>query len=90
MGLRRGQVGGARLELPLSGGTLFELLNLHLRLRQLGLANLDQLHALLVPLDQRFQRQILGLHRVHDGFEFLQGFLERQRSLGAGRTGGFW
>ena len=49
---------------------------------QFGFTNLHQLRAFFVLHKQFFQRQLLGFHRFHDGFEFFCGGLKRDVRVG--------
>ena len=80
-----------RVSISVRPRIFFQLLNLQFRLRQFGLADLGQPRAFFIPRQQRLQRQILGFHRFHDGFQLFQGFFEWDvavfgRFIWAGRT----
>jgi len=61
-----------------SPAAFFRVVVFSIPLGQFFLADFDQLRAFLVFCQQRFQRQIVGFHRLDDGFEFLQRLLERR------------
>ena len=64
-------------ERKFAGGVFLQLLDFQLGLGQLGLADFGQARALLETGQQRFQRQLVRLHRFHDGLQFLQRLFKR-------------
>jgi len=76
------RAGGKGLKFDFARGVLFELLDFYIRLGQLFLTQPNDPRALLVFREQGFERQIIGLHRFHDGFKIFQRRFKRQAALG--------
>ena len=78
-----GRIDGFQAEFAF--GAFLQLLHFQFRLAQFRLAELRQPRAFLVTGQQRFQRQLLGFHRLHDGLEAFERFFEwRVRCFGLG------